>query len=68
MSRTGPAVSVIVVSDYGVRTAEEWNYLRETLGTLRRQVFDEPVEVLLVDSTPSPRRGSQRLRATMAVK
>ena len=47
-----PAVSVIVVSDYGGRTAEDWNYLRATLGGLGRQAFDEPFEVLLADSTP----------------
>jgi glycosyl transferase family 2 len=52
MKGTQPAVSVLVVSDYGGRSAEDWNYLRDTLGGLRQQEFDEPVEVLLVDSTP----------------
>ena len=53
MSGDRPAVSVIVVSDYGGRTAEDWNYLRSTLGGLGQQAFDEPVEVILVDSTPA---------------
>jgi hypothetical protein len=47
-----PAVSVIVVSDYGGRTAEDWGYLRTTLRGLAAQDFPEPFEVLLVDSTP----------------
>jgi glycosyltransferase involved in cell wall biosynthesis len=34
------------------RTAEDWNYLRETLRALADQDFDERVEVILVDSTP----------------
>ena len=46
------AVSVLVVSDYGGRTAEDWNYLRDTLSALGRQEFTERVEVILVDSTP----------------
>lgn len=45
-------MSVIVVSDYGGRTAEDWGYLRDTLGALARQEFDGDVEVLLVDSIP----------------
>jgi len=53
MNGDRPAVSVIVVSDYGGRTAEDWQYLRDTLGALGRQAFAEPVEVLLVDSTPA---------------
>jgi hypothetical protein len=53
MGGAGVAVSVVVVSDYGGRTAEDWDYLRNTLGGLARQVFDEGFEVLLVDSTPA---------------
>lgn len=53
MSETRTAVSVIVVSDYGGRTAEDWDYLRDTLGGLSRQQIDGSVEVLLVDSTPA---------------
>ncbi len=53
MSGDRPAVSVIVVSDYGGRTAEDWNYLRNTLGALGQQAFDELAEVILVDSTPA---------------
>jgi hypothetical protein len=47
------AVSVIVVSDYGGRSADDWYYLRDTLGALGRQAFDGDVEVLLVDSIPA---------------
>ena len=36
MDGYGAAVSVVVVSDYGGRTAEDWNYLRDTLGALGR--------------------------------
>ncbi|HVO26371.1 MAG TPA: glycosyltransferase family 2 protein [Candidatus Margulisiibacteriota bacterium] len=53
MSGNQPAVSVLVVSDYGGRTAEDWGYLRETLATLSRQAFEEEVEVLLLDATPA---------------
>ena len=56
MTDSKPAVSVLVVSDYGGRTAEDWDYLRNTLGALGRQDFDERVEVLLVDSTPDGQR------------
>ena len=51
MSRRPPSVSVVVISDYGGRTAEDWRYLRDTLGALQRQTFDEPVEAILVDAT-----------------
>jgi len=53
MSAAASSVSVVVVSDYGGRTAEDWNYLRDTLSALGRQSFDEGVEVLLVDSAPA---------------
>ncbi len=53
MSRDRAAVSVIVVSDYGGRTAEDWDYLRATLAALARQAVAENVEVILVDSAPS---------------
>lgn len=53
MNRQKPVASILVVSDYGGRTAEDWNYLRDTLGALGRQTFDEEIEVLLVDSTPA---------------
>ena len=53
MGSNAAAVSVLVVSDYGGRTAEEWSYLRDTLGALGRQAFDERVEVFLIDSTPA---------------
>jgi Glycosyl transferase family 2 len=46
------AVSVIVVSDYGGRTAADWYYLRDTLAALGRQAFGGDLEVLLVDSVP----------------
>lgn len=46
------AVSVIVVSDYGGRTAEDWGYLHDTLSALASQDFGGEVEVLLVDSVP----------------
>jgi len=52
MSDGSPTVSVLVVSDYGGRSNEDWNYLRDTLGALRAQTFDDPFEVILVDSTP----------------
>ena len=52
MSGKRAAVSVLVVSDYGGRTAEDWNYLRDTLAALGQQAFDEGLEVILVDSTP----------------
>ena len=53
MSAAQCSVSVVVVSDYGGRTAEDWNYLRDTLSALGQQAFDDGVEVLLVDSTPA---------------
>lgn len=53
MNGDKPAATVIVVSDYGGRTAEDWNYLRQTLRGLARQDFDRPVEVILLDSTPA---------------
>jgi len=56
MSRQKPAVSILVVSDYGGRTAEDWYYLRDTLGALGRQTFDEEIEVILIDSTPADQR------------
>jgi len=37
MRDSRPIASVIVVADYGGRTAEDWNYLRHTLGGLSRQ-------------------------------
>jgi hypothetical protein len=52
MSGNAAAVSVLVVSDYGGATAEDWNYLRDTLRALGRQAFDESVEVILADATP----------------
>jgi len=52
VSGARPAVSVVVVSDYGGRTAEDWSYLRATLAGVAAQDFGEPHEVLLVDSTP----------------
>jgi hypothetical protein len=51
MGAAGSAVSVIVVSDYGGRTAEAYDHLRTTLDALSRQAFDENVEVILVDPT-----------------
>jgi hypothetical protein len=53
MSGDTPVVSVLVVSDYGGRRADEWEYLRDTLRALRRQTFDENAEILLVDATPA---------------
>jgi hypothetical protein len=49
MNGDRPAVSVIVVSDYGGRTAEDWDYLRAAFRGLGQQAFDEPFEVLLAD-------------------
>src|SRR3954465_7877303 len=46
------SASVLVISDYGGRCSEDWDYLRDTLAALRAQTFAEPVEVVLVDSTP----------------
>jgi len=53
MSRTIPVVSVLVVSDYGGGSTDEWDYLRDTLRALSRQTFDERAEMLLLDATPS---------------
>lgn len=53
MSRNTAVVSVLVVSDYGGGSADEWDYLRDTLGALKRQTFDESVEMFLVDATPA---------------
>jgi Glycosyl transferase family 2 len=53
VSERVPSVSVLVVSDYGGRTSDDWNYLRETLAALRAQSFDEPFETILVDATPA---------------
>lgn len=47
-----PTVSVVVVSDYGGRTAADWSYLRDTCAALVRQESDERVEVLLADANP----------------
>jgi hypothetical protein len=46
-----PAVSVIVVSDYAGGDAQAWNDLRSSLRALARQDMDEPLEVLLVESS-----------------
>jgi hypothetical protein len=46
-----PAVSVIVVSDYAGGDAGPWDDLRGSLRALARQDFDEPMEVLLVESS-----------------
>jgi len=51
MSAGGPSVSVLIVSDYGGHSDEDWNYLRDTSTALRAQLFAEPVELMLVDST-----------------
>ena len=64
MSGTAAVVSILVVSDYGGRTAEDWNYLRETLHALAQQRFDEGVEVILVDATPA---GEQMPPDVMAI-
>ena len=45
-------MSVVIVSDYGGRSAEDWRYLRDTLDALGRQRFGGRVELILVDSTP----------------
>jgi hypothetical protein len=48
-----PSVAVMVVSDYGGRTAEDWRYLRNTLSGLRDQKFDGDLDVVLIDTTPA---------------
>jgi hypothetical protein len=48
-----PAVSVVVVSDYGGGPEAEWDYLRRALAALRTQSFGDGFEVVLVDATPS---------------
>jgi hypothetical protein len=53
MGDGGASVSVLVVSDYGGCTSEDWDYLRDTLAALRGQFFAEPLEMILVDSTPA---------------
>ncbi len=52
MGGTGPAVSVVVVSDYGGQSTADWDYLRDTLRALKRQTFPESIAVILVDATP----------------
>lgn len=52
MSSNETAVSIVVVSDYGGRTADDWRYLRATLEALNQQAFDGRVEVLLADAAP----------------
>ena len=51
MSDGGPSVSVLIVSDYGGHSDQDWNYLRDTLAALRAQIFAGPVELILVDSS-----------------
>ena len=46
-----PVVSVIVVSDYAGGDFKAWDDLRSTLAALARQDIDEPIEVLLVESS-----------------
>ena len=53
MSGNRPTVSIIVLADYGGRSAEDWDYLRDTLRGIERQRFDGAFEVLLVDSNPA---------------
>jgi glycosyltransferase involved in cell wall biosynthesis len=53
MSDVASAVSVVVVSDYGGATSEDWNYLRDALRGIEEQAFDGHVEVILVDATPA---------------
>src|SRR5262245_165796 len=56
MSGNAAAVSVLVVSDYGGATSEDWDYLREALGAIAAQQLDEAVDVILVDATPPGHR------------
>jgi hypothetical protein len=53
MRANAAAVSVVVVSDYGGASEEDWSYLRDSLRALGRQAFDERVEVILVDAPPA---------------
>lgn len=61
----GPAVSVIVVSDYAGGDAKAWDDLRRSLGALARQDIDEPIEVLLVESREHADRVPDDLRAIL---
>ncbi len=53
MSTARPAMTVVVISDYGGGPADDWTYLRATLRAIAEQDFDEPVEVVLVDASPA---------------
>lgn len=46
-----PIVSVVIVSDYSSGEEKGWDDLRETLKSLARQNFEEPVEYLLMESS-----------------
>lgn len=42
-----PAISVVVVSDYGSSATRSWNDERACLDALAAQDFDEPIEIIL---------------------
>lgn len=47
---TEPVASIVTVLDHKVGETESWDTLRNTLRHLSRQQFQEPVEVLLVET------------------
>jgi hypothetical protein len=48
---SGPVASVVLVSDYAGGDIQAWDDLRSSLTALARQDIDEPIEVLLVESS-----------------
>jgi hypothetical protein len=45
-----PAISVVIVSDYGAGRDGAWADIRKTLAALAAQDFEEPVEFILCES------------------
>lgn len=60
-----PAVTVVIVSDYGGGERKAWDDLRVLLQALGRQDFDESVEYLLIESADVADRMPEELSAIL---
>jgi len=52
-SKERPAVSVVIISDYGSGQEHTWNVIRRTFAALAGQDFREPAEFLFVEPSQS---------------
>ena len=62
-----PVVSVIVVSDYAGGDFAAWDDLRSALAALARQDIDEPIEVLLVESSEHAYSHIKRVQPNLVI-